>query len=103
MSDELRVTVVATGLGAAAQAVKTPPTKVGVDNTRRSNGQVDYSAYDRPTAIRQKAAASSATATVPATDKEMEFLDIPAFLRRPADEFRTGRGGAPLRSGGRRR
>src|SRR5690625_4910562 len=85
MSDELRVTVVATGLGAAAQAVKTPPTKVVVDNTRRSNGQVDYSAYDRPTAIRQKAAASSATATVPATDKEMEFLDIPAFLRRQAD------------------
>lgn len=85
MSDELRVTVVATGLGAAAQAAKTPPTKVVVDNTRRSNGQVDYTAYDRPTAIRQKAAASSATATVPATDKEMEFLDIPAFLRRQAD------------------
>lgn len=85
MSDELRVTVVATGLGAAAQAVKAPPTKVVVDNTRRSNGQVDYSAYDRPTAIRQKATASPATATVPATDKEMEFLDIPAFLRRQAD------------------
>ncbi|MDQ2075092.1 cell division protein FtsZ [Marinimicrobium sp. ABcell2] len=86
MSDELRVTVVATGLGVSAREEKAAPTKVVVDNTRRSNGQVDYSAYDRPTAIRQKAASpSSAAAAMPATDREMEFLDIPAFLRRQAD------------------
>src|SRR5690625_7450399 len=94
MSDELRVTVVATGLGAAAQAAKTPPTKVVVDNTRRSNGQVDYSAYDRPTAIRQKAAASSATATVPATDKQIEFVKIAAYRTRMSDQFRPRRVGS---------
>ncbi len=85
MSDELRVTVVATGLGVNAREEKPAnSTKVVVDNTRRSNGQVDYSAYDRPTAIRNKGQAASAAAA-PAAEKDMDFLDIPAFLRRQAD------------------
>ncbi len=90
MSDELRVTVVATGLGAVREEEKPAgKTKVVVDNTRRKNtGEVDYSSYDRPTVMRQSAQASggqSAAATAPASDKEMEYLDIPAFLRRQAD------------------
>ncbi|WP_347330801.1 cell division protein FtsZ [Marinimicrobium locisalis] len=90
MSDELRVTVVATGLGAVREEEKPAgKTKVVVDNTRRKNtGEVDYSSYERPTVMRQNAQASggqSAAATAPATDKEMEYLDIPAFLRRQAD------------------
>jgi len=86
MSDELRVTVVATGLGGAAAADKPAETKVVVDNTRRSNnGQVDYSALDRPTVMRTGAAvAATATKVVP-EEKDMEYLDIPAFLRRQAD------------------
>src|SRR5690554_3768952 len=84
MSDELRVTVVATGLGAAAQAAKAPPTKAVVDNTRRSNGHVDYSAYYRPAHLRANAH-SSAAAIAPAAEKDMEYVDIPAFLRRQAD------------------
>ncbi|UZJ46076.1 cell division protein FtsZ [Marinimicrobium sp. C6131] len=88
MSDELRVTVVATGLGVAAKEEKPAgKTKVVVDNTRRKNtGEVDYSSYERPTVMRQNAQASGqATATAPATEKELEYLDIPAFLRRQAD------------------
>ncbi len=88
MSDELRVTVVATGLGAAKEQEKPAgKTKVVVDNTRRKNtGEVDYSSYERPTVMRQNAqAAGQATATAPATEKELEYLDIPAFLRRQAD------------------
>src|SRR5690554_3423951 len=84
MSNELRVTVVATGLGViATKEVKTAPTKV-VDNTRRANGQIDYSALDRPAHLRANAH-SSAAAIAPAAEKDMEYVDIPAFLRRQAD------------------
>ena len=87
MSNELRVTVVATGLGAAATAAlketKPAPTKVIVDNTRRSNGQIDYSALDRPAHLRANSHSSAAVA--PMAEKDLEYLDIPAFLRRQAD------------------
>lgn len=85
MTDELRVTVVATGLG-AEKIEKTPvPTKV-VDNTVRKNGQPDYSALDRPTVLRGQAASSSRPKVQSHIDEsEMEYLDIPAFLRRQAD------------------
>ena len=90
MTDELRVTVVATGLGAPrTQEKPAGKTKVVVDNShRKSNGEVDYNHYDRPTVIRQSAqqgGAQTAAARAPETDKDMEFLDIPAFLRRQAD------------------
>lgn len=87
MSEELRVTVVATGLGAAAQAAKPAETKVVIDNTRRADGQPNYAELDKPTAMRQRAASQPATASAsPLTEeKDMEYLDIPAFLRRQAD------------------
>ncbi len=91
MTNELRVTVVATGLGiakaaAAAKEVKAAPTKV-IDNTRRpATPPVDYAALDRPAHLRANAHSSSAAAlAAPLGDKELEYLDIPAFLRRQAD------------------
>lgn len=92
LTNELRVTVVATGLGMVGQVVaqapkeatKPAPTKVVVDNTRRSNGQIDYSALDRPAHLRANASAH-AVAAAPLADKDLEYLDIPAFLRRQAD------------------
>jgi cell division protein FtsZ len=92
MSNELRVTVVATGLGMIGQVavpvpkevVKPASTKVVVDNTRRSAGQIDYSALDRPAHLRANSS-SHAVATAPLADKDLEYLDIPAFLRRQAD------------------
>lgn len=89
LTNELRVTVVATGLGipaAAAKEAKAAATKVIVDNTRRASAPVDYSVSDRPTSLRANAHSSSAAAmTAPLGDKELEYLDIPAFLRRQAD------------------
>lgn len=92
MSNELRVTVVATGLGMVGQAAAPAPkevakpatTKVVIDNTRRSSGQIDYSALDRPAHLRANAS-SHAVAAAPLADKDLEYLDIPAFLRRQAD------------------
>jgi cell division protein FtsZ len=88
MKDELRVTVVATGLAFAGGVAAPSSAKVVVDNTRRTTGQVDYNALDRPTVMRTGAAAAAAasnTRSAPAEDKDMEYLDIPAFLRRQAD------------------
>ncbi len=94
MSDELRVTVVATGLGACASASvpkdEKPSVSKVVDNTaakQRAGGEPDYAAYETPTVIRNmpKASAGGNTASQLAVDKDMEYLDIPAFLRRQAD------------------
>lgn len=89
LTNELRVTVVATGLGMITKAaapvqkdVKPAATKVVVDNTRRS-GTIDYSALDRPHHLR--ANSSAAAAPAPLAEKDLEYLDIPAFLRRQAD------------------
>lgn len=95
LSNELRVTVVATGLGIIGNKVAAPatkevakapaPTKVIVDNTRRSpSGHIDYSALDRPAHLRANTS-SNAVAAAPLADKDLEYLDIPAFLRRQAD------------------
>ena len=88
LRDELRVTVVATGLGARMEK----PVKV-VDNTpaqataRQSDAAApNYRDLDRPTVMRNSNAGGSAAAarlTQPAED--LDYLDIPAFLRRQAD------------------
>ena len=91
MSEEIRVTVVATGLGSVAGAVvDKPDAKVVVDNTRGSDGKPNYSALDKPTVMRAAAtkpapSASASASTAKATDTDMEYLDIPAFLRKQAD------------------
>jgi len=82
MTDELRVTVVATGLG----NVEAAPKKV-VDNTvSKADGSVDYKKLDRPTVMRGSNT-QAAHQTNPDTNnsKDMDYLDIPAFLRRQAD------------------
>lgn len=82
MSEELRVTVVATGLGSDMAET---PLKV-VENKAADANNPDYRVLDRPTVMRnnsQPAVASEAVAAV--AQKDMEYLDIPAFLRRQAD------------------
>ena len=96
MTDELRVTVVATGLQNPISSARPNipqtdvPTKVVVDNTVRASSQPDYSRLDKPTIMRNHAATSSVatrgkTAAAHVEDNEMEYLDIPALLRRQAD------------------
>ena len=77
---EIRVTMVATGLGRNVSHTDAPSTAAV---TPELNGQVDYKKLDRPTAIRQKLAVDSIE--LPQDKESMEYLEIPAFLRRQAD------------------
>ncbi len=108
MEDQLRVTVVATGLGHQEEARRpAQPTKV-IDNTViKPGGEIDYTTLDRPTVTRRprtRATTSAVAVDVSAAQAEiemdqaartpraelkqevdMDYLDIPAFLRRQAD------------------
>ncbi len=76
---ELRVTMVATGLGKDKMVVETPIPMIQPE----SNGEVDYRKLERPTAIRQKVVGD--TIEIPEDKESMEYLEIPAFLRRQND------------------
>ena len=76
---ELRVTMVATGLGKDKVEPDVPLNPIQPE----SNGEVDYKKLERPTAIRQKVVGDSVE--VPEDKESMEYLEIPAFLRRQAD------------------
>jgi cell division protein FtsZ len=106
MSNQIRVTVVATGLGRSAAVQRgrgemaretltertTPPMRE-VPSARMEQGAMrgprgrgpmsasDYSALDKPTIVRQRAVGDGLRVEVDAE----ELLDIPAFLRRQAD------------------
>ncbi len=81
MGDEIRVTVVATGLGDLQER----PQKLSDEVKKKiaGDGSVDYGDLDRPTIIRN--AAQEAGSRELAPTKDLEYLDIPAFLRRQAD------------------
>jgi len=94
LGDEMRVTVVAAGLGEGVQQAARP-TKV-VDNTRRPQlhegresrevqgnlpGREGSDSRSRVDSERPKRPAP----TLNPADADMEYLDIPAFLRRQAD------------------
>ncbi len=89
MQEEMRVTVVATGLGDLSLAELPKPARqadaglelVGTDVVKP--GPTDYRELDRPTVVRKGLAAKSA-AEAP-TKTSLDYLDIPAFLRRQAD------------------
>jgi len=91
MRDELKVTVVATGLGGSSLVIQETPLKVVEAKKPVEPAAVSYRDLDRPTVMRTGAAAAVATApresakAVPLAEKDMEYLDIPAFLRRQAD------------------
>jgi cell division protein FtsZ len=92
MGEEISVTVVATGLVSNVQLVeREKPTKVVIDNTPRSQRREDYRGLDKPTSIRRQAAtrpepqSQQVYARAVGSDTDLEFLDIPAFLRKQAD------------------
>ena len=76
MQDTLRVTVVATGLGLGQK--RQQPYKV----VRTGTGTMDYEQLDTPTVIRNRRNEESRLVPV---ESGMEYLDIPAFLRKQAD------------------
>ena len=81
MSEELRETVVGTGLGAdkaprLSLVTEVETAEVVIDNTP---ADVDY---DLPTVLRKE---KTEQQQVVNGDVNMDYLDIPAFLRRQAD------------------
>ncbi|HFD79470.1 MAG TPA: cell division protein FtsZ [Gammaproteobacteria bacterium] len=82
MHDDLRVTVVATGLGGEVAQVEEKPEPVKLVQRNR-RGEVDYEELDKPAVIRRKVAGEPVAPAAGAED--MDYLDIPAFLRRQAD------------------
>jgi len=82
LGEELKVTVVATGLGEPVRP------NVIVDNTladMTADGQVDYRRLDRPAYARHNAALQQDNLAEDLANQDLDYLDIPAFLRRQAD------------------
>ena len=77
LEDQLRVTVVATGLGQQMPGKSKEQIKMV---KRTTTGAVDYGDYDKPTIQRKKAVGDSLSGSL-----DDDMLDIPAFLRRQAD------------------
>ena len=76
MSGDIRVTIVATGLG---NMMKDEASRIKL--VQNSDSTVDYKDLDRPTVMRNQAPEDDAEKLGGDTD----YLDIPAFLRRQAD------------------
>jgi len=90
MGDDMRVTVVATGLGAPLARKQPKPEVVyrgeetyqrtGTDN-QIANSSINYQELDTPAVMRR-----GRRETIDAMEKSgMETLDIPSFLRKQAD------------------
>lgn len=82
LKDEIRVTVVATGIGGGVEAEVKPPvlSEVKKESPIKADGTTDYGKLQQPTVIR-----NNAGQTKQAVGSDMEYLDIPAFLRKQAD------------------
>ncbi len=84
LSEEMRVTIVVTGLGRDFDKEEAKPQSTISKNTR-SDGTVDYHQLDRPTYLRQQDSVKKSAQTEDLRDKDAEYLDIPAFLRKQED------------------
>ncbi|HAU1326095.1 TPA: cell division protein FtsZ [Legionella pneumophila] len=90
MTDEMRVTVIVTGLGDNRQRQQQPqqPLRARLVETTRSDGSLDYQQLERPAVIRKQAQTGTATTATKQTNNgnesvpDVDYLDIPAFLRR---------------------
>jgi cell division protein FtsZ len=83
MDEQLRVTVVATGLGAEQFEKQHHKVAEEVQKKVAGDGALDYGDFDKPTVMRNRVIEGGGT-EVP-EGKDLEYLDIPAFLRRQAD------------------
>ena len=89
MKDELRVTMIATGLGGVAARSRQPRLEVvehvvertGTDGVGMSIETVDYDSLDKTPAVIRRGRTPSPVAGASAFDPS----DIPAFLRKQAD------------------
>ncbi len=86
LGSEIRVTVVATGLGhPQRQHVEEAP-QVRLVYKEANGGEVDYENLDRPAVMRANPnTVSDKYASAESSSNNLEYLDVPAFLRRQAD------------------
>ncbi|MGL6036710.1 MAG: cell division protein FtsZ [Legionella sp.] len=93
MTDEMRVTVIVTGLGDTRQRQQQQQQqqtqRSRLAESTRSDGSLDYQQLERPAVVRkaQHVAATSTTSASAAKQAnehlpDVDYLDIPAFLRR---------------------
>ena len=92
VGDELRVTVVATGLSQVEDRIERPDVRLVVTPPPQAapagatavagNSVSGYKQYDTPTVMRQQPRREEPAA---ASVDDEDYLDIPAFLRRQAD------------------
>jgi cell division protein FtsZ len=88
MGEELRVTVVATGL--------VVPGLEGIESAEtlakqvKKDGTIDYRSLERPTVHRKQPEGAKSTGPAIHIEKDnLNYLDIPSFLRRQAQELVT--------------
>lgn len=92
LTDEMRVTVVATGLGRGKEELAAPeirmvePFAVPAKAESKPAESINYNDLDRPAVNRKnQIAAERFEPRSNAVGDDMDYLDIPAFLRRQAD------------------
>ncbi|MCG8370692.1 MAG: cell division protein FtsZ [Proteobacteria bacterium] len=78
MTDRIRVTVVATGLGQSAANAESP---MRIVSRQQAQAEPNYHTLDKPTVQRKRAVGDG----LDDVGLQEELLDIPAFLRRQAD------------------
>lgn len=78
MTDEMRVTIVVTGIGDFTNAAQT--VEDVVEAAAKDDGDWDYQKLEKPTIMRQQA--NNAARQVEQMEQGMDYLDIPTFLRR---------------------
>ena len=81
MGDALRVTLVATGIGSQSMSMPAKPT-VKLVEARESESEANNDEIERPMAIH---ADNRAKVVEKEGNYDLDYLDIPAFLRRQAD------------------
>ena len=84
MGEELRVSVVATGLRVFEEIEKAHILTKEVQKKVAGDGPIDYTDFDKPTIMRNQVIQGGVEGEAPG-GKDLEYLDIPAFLRRQAD------------------
>lgn len=84
LTDEIRVTVIVTGLGDTQTRHKQQESqhRTRIHDVTRSDGTFDYQQFERPAVIRKQAAVTAPNSVPDASIPDVDYLDIPAFLRR---------------------
>lgn len=83
LRDEIRVTVIVTGLG--RKQGQGQPSGVKLIDSTKADGSIDYHQLEKPAVMRRHAASNNGQSKPAVTSDsahELDYLDIPAFLRR---------------------